>query len=402
MKKQILLALRGIALGLFLSPAIAQTSSLIPAFVVANDTIAPVSLVTTPRPEPPRSLNPRRIPVKAGDSIMVSATVLDNSPHSASFFKRLAKAVVPSLAIGIAGKSPKATFGEGYADNSATFGASVAVIPGAADLLKKRGLSKTFVGLAVYDTLGQPVEVVADFMTKAARKDWETLTVNYAVERDGFVNLMGSYDPLNVATLADNPGYWINFGLRKKNSKNVKDALSGAGEPNSGYDTTASRICTNWYLCTADYSYCEYLFSQCQPDEGEKSSGNDNTNDGSVGGVQVESSGPDSRPCKECQTRARQEFEANQRLIRYALFTGIAGCQIVGLKTFAEANAVGVLANLLPGIGTGTLELIATVAALSADITCLVGVALSYDALDKTQNNSYHKDLDNCAATVCK
>ncbi len=187
MKKHLLLTLTGLLVWLLVGSAIAQTPTVTPDLVLTTAT--PVSLATTPQPEPPKSQNLRRIPVKAGDLITVSAMVFDKTPRNRQLWQRLAKAVVPGFIVGGFARHQTTAPGDQRLANSTTFGASLAVVPGAIELLKKHGQARTFIGLMAYDSDGELVKTVKAFMTKAARKDWEKLEVSYQAEKDGVVEI---------------------------------------------------------------------------------------------------------------------------------------------------------------------------------------------------------------------
>ena len=84
---------------------------------------------------------------------------------------------------------------------------SVALVPGAIDLLTKQEDSKVFIGLSAYDTDNQRMATVRTLMTEVARKDWQELQVGYRVEKDGFIEITannGNSDKFVFETYGDN------------------------------------------------------------------------------------------------------------------------------------------------------------------------------------------------------
>ena len=101
--------LRSISVSLMLAicafPAIAQIPLAEPdsAFVAPPPSLATVAdtgQVVSSQNRVTEKVRITRIPVKAGDTITVSATVLDNTIHKSRFWKDVAKVIVPSFVLG--------------------------------------------------------------------------------------------------------------------------------------------------------------------------------------------------------------------------------------------------------------------------------------------------------------
>ena len=155
-------------------------------------------------------------------------------------------------------------------------------------------------------------------------------------------------------------------------------------------DSAQTSGCTSWYWCQPNNG-CEYLYSDCNFDEGTPP--NDNPGDPTGGGG-------DRRNipgCAECKRFADREHDRNLTLAKTAL-TGavLGGCHYAGAQTFIAFNAAGWWANLIPGIGTGAIEALSALGGSTVDISCLVTSVLTYNATEATIENNHYKDIRDC------
>jgi hypothetical protein len=82
-------------------------------------------------------------------------------------------------------------------------------------------------------------------------------------------------------------------------------------------------------------------------------------------------------PCQECLRLQGEAFQRTRTDLIYRAATKLSvGCAVAAAGAFVVVNQVGVWAHFIPGIGSATVELIATVGALAVDIDCLVSTVL--------------------------
>lgn len=387
MKKIYIISYTLLVLCLYLQSARAQRlSNSSDSTAVSNvrlDSAGDTNLVKSQPEQVADNLIIRRIPVKAGDSISVSATVLDNTSYKARFLKSLTKAVVPAFIIGRLGNRQASGSAEQPTDKNdlATVGVNLAVVPGAIELASSGSKLKTFVGLTAYDADSKQVALVTDFMTKAARKDWEKLQVGYRVEKDGFVEILGNSSGSNELLFETGTGRqdtWIRVG--KYNKSETPVSASADTPVTMGGD----RSCIAWYWCTS--SGCQFIGIECNPDNGDYYPG------GGGGGDS------NNRPgCAECKNYAQREHDRNLTVAKAALTGAVAGgCHYAGFQTFVAFNTAGWWVNLVPGIGTAAIEALSSLGGITVDIGCLVSSVLTYNAAEATIENNYYKDIRDC------
>lgn len=328
----------------------------------------------------------KQISVKAGDVVRVSANVLDNTPYKKRFWNNVLKAVVPAFIISNVAQQKVANVSERQAGNVPSVAVNLAVAPGAIALAAPTGKSKTYVGLTAYDTDGQRVATATDAMTKAARKDWEELSVGYQVEKDGYFEVLGDKDKAKqVVALTNEPSNWINVSVK-----------SADGPVSPGTDTlgvgTSDSFCTRWYWCGQGSQgvSCTYLYTECYFDEGPTLDENGNPT-GSDGGYRAEKKG-----CAECKANAQREYDKSLAFAKATLYTAVAVSGTAGVVTYLEFNTAGWWVNLIPGIGPGAIQLLSVLGGLTVGIDGVVLAVYAYQAAEAAIENNLYKDKLNC------
>lgn len=329
----------------------------------------------------------RRIVVKAGDSINLSAKVFDRTNYKSRFWKSLAKAVIPSIFAKSLINRHITQADQRVVNTATSVEASVAVVPGLVESVSHAKNSQTYIKATVYNSNGEPVSIVGDRMTKAARKDWEELQAGYRIKEDGYVDITGvQAKSRDLLFETDNKHNWIRVGKHIQNAPVNPDQSPVAADDtlqNTTNDTPSAMAsaysCTAWYWCTQ--FGCEYLGTQCNVDEGPPpGDGGDNGSGGY----------DDCR--RKCDAAAQKRSGAKQ-IADAALFAAMAAC----FGTSIEFSTT-VLAAVSPTalLGPEAPAIIAGLFGVAYNATCMTAALWAYSGAYRMADADYVLDTSGC------
>ena len=336
----------------------------------------------------------RGISVKAGDSINISAQAY--SPRPKTFWRSLAKAIVPGVVFNRPTTQPKSALGE-QRSSTVIFGAGVTVAPGAISL-GNRHQPKPSIKLRLYDADTRLLSTQTYKASKASRQDWENLTINLKVEQDGFIDLL-----VDRGT-----------GELVINSIDYKPQDSTAAGSWGNSRTTSSDDVPRQPGDSIDQPKTDDACIDCTqeptpppppplpPLGGGPTLLPPGYDPGSGGGGGAppsdEPPGPNTdRECAKCKSHADNEKKAKMRKATYELSSNLTlWCAVgAGSAAIVTAEAIAII-NVVPEVGQAATLIAALFAAFLEYGDCVATHILDYRAVAAEVENNYYKDIRDC------